>query len=95
MAFIDDKNARILAFREHCWANMEDSVTTPNGELVEHEGVRAVKDLIRDVTELKARPAVAPAPIDAATLAAALQDPAVQAVLKAAAQAGAEAAEDS
>lgn len=51
--------------------------------------------LAADVAEIKARPQVQPAPIDTATLKAALLDPEVAAVLVEAARQGAEAAEDS
>lgn len=51
--------------------------------------------LLSDVGELKSRPQVAPAPVDPTTLATALQDPAVIAVLVEAARQGASAAEDS
>lgn len=54
-----------------------------------------VQTLAAAVAQLEARPPVAPTPIDVPTLVAALQHPDVAAVLVAAAQAGAEAAEDS
>ncbi len=54
MAFLDDPNARALAYREHCWANMEDSVKTPQGETFAHKGVTAVKQLRTHLTEIDA-----------------------------------------
>lgn len=61
--------------------------------------LRAVRaelgDLRAELAELRARPQVEAAPVDAGTLAAALADPAVRPLLVEAAREGAEAAEDS
>lgn len=62
MAFIDDPVARTLAYREHCWASMVESVKTPQGETVTHAGVAAVKALQAAAAADEAR--------DTATLAA-------------------------
>lgn len=56
---------------------------------------QAFAALAADVAELKSRPQVQPAPIDPASLVAALLHPDVQALLVAAAEQGANAAEDS
>jgi hypothetical protein len=53
MAFLDDKDARYLAYREHCWANMEESVQTPQGETITHEGVKAIRELGETLEEVK------------------------------------------
>lgn len=58
MAFIDDQNARFLAYREHCFAEWVDRVTTNLGEVVTHQGVTKLKALAADVATLKARPEV-------------------------------------
>lgn len=81
MAFIDDQNARYLAYRNHDFAEMVETVTTPQGEVVTHKGVTAIKQLLADVAELKARPPVQPSPVDPATLKAVLLDSEVLAAI--------------
>jgi len=49
----DGPNGRFLAYRNHDFAEMVESVTTPQGEVVTHKGVRAIKDLQADVTAIR------------------------------------------
>lgn len=93
-----DKNApddNALMYRMDSTVEMRELVGGTAVPTQKNQMVVSVKKLLADVEELKARPQVEPAPIDVATLKAALLDPEVKAVLVAAAQEGAEAAEDS
>lgn len=103
-----DENARAdaEAWRTHCLINDLEAVASgptvgePNVAKAQRVAMeqrinQAVAAVAADVEELKNRPAVEAAPIDVASFVAALQDPAVTAVLVEAARQGANAAEDS
>lgn len=53
MAFLDDPDARALAWREHCFAAMAPEVTTPQGEKITHEGVAAINRLGERLTGIE------------------------------------------
>ena len=53
MGFLDDKDARYLAYRMHDLAEMVETVTTPQGEKVLNKLVTTVKQLAVDMAEVK------------------------------------------
>lgn len=54
VAFLDDKDARILAYRAHCDAADVPTVTTFVGEVVTHQGVTVRRALVADVAAVRA-----------------------------------------
>lgn len=54
VAFLDDPNARVMAYRMHDLAMMEETVTTPQGEKVPNRAVTALKQIAADVAAVKA-----------------------------------------
>ena len=71
MAFLDDPNARALAYRMHDFAEMVDTVTTIQGEVVTNKAVTVLRQIAADVAALKAAEPV-PVTVDADAVAAAL-----------------------
>ena len=71
MAFFDDPNARFVGYRIHDLAEMVETVTTPQGEVVRNKAVGVLKQIASDVAALKAAEPV-PVTVDADAVAAAL-----------------------
>lgn len=90
-----DVDADALKWREASLVQNTDTVLGGPTAGEKNMLAQTIKSIQADVAALKARPAVAPAPVDAAALRDALTDPVVLAALVEAARQGANQAEDS
>lgn len=64
MAFLDDMDARYLVYREYCWANMVEAVTSSRGEVITHKGVATVNALVAAVAAIAVKVDISPAELE-------------------------------